>query len=277
MTFWKLTRAGGLQTLLAAIGIGVAIYYGWKQTLDRSLEVAIVSQTELLPSSSPGLKAAQLSIDGASVHEPYLTVIMVSNNGDEAIRAAEFETPLVLKLNGPARLVRADVSTTEPDNVRINVTRQDDQAVIAPTLLNPGDTIRLSLLTGGGVPKFSPDARIAGISRVQILGIGEHPVVRSAGTFIIIASLIGIWCGTNLMKHVLDSWLFGGKPNYRLSARQSLAVIFMACGSVWCAIIAVDAAERFGFPGITSEWWYWALGALVSLFASSNLAPERKP
>ena len=95
-------------TLLASIAGFVVPIWVWRADLtSRSLSFRVASQVSLQPvpaSSTPGL---QITIDGAPLVSPYLSVLELRNDGAKAIPSSDFEAPIELRLQAGSSVARA--------------------------------------------------------------------------------------------------------------------------------------------------------------------------
>ena len=163
-TDWKY-----ILTLVVSIA-GVAItYLVYRADLEsRSLRFVVVSKTELQPSVGALVPDLKVTLDGAVISSPALTVVRLSNEGTRPIPAGDFEAPLRLSVAPPATLVRASVTDLNPTELSPTLTRESDSIAIAPMLLNPGDSITIALLTSGIPKSLVSKARISGVRTVPV-------------------------------------------------------------------------------------------------------------
>jgi hypothetical protein len=69
---------------------------------------------------------------------------------------------------GNARLITAQVTGTDPKEIPLKVSVDNNRMTIAPFLSNPNDVISFSVITGDDPPLFKIKARIAGIKELVL-------------------------------------------------------------------------------------------------------------
>jgi len=104
----------------------------------------------------------------SKVDSPYLSIVELVNDGSKPIPSASFEGPIEISTDSNARILRARVSSSNPPDITAPITLEQTTAKIGPLLLNPGDTIRMVILTSGSEPRFLAKSRIAGISSINV-------------------------------------------------------------------------------------------------------------
>lgn len=156
-------------TLMVTIASVVVPIYIWRADLSaKSLGLRVASQVALQPETASAMSGLQITIDGTVVVSPYLSVIELTNDGDKPIPPGEFEAPIELRLQPDTRVARARVTGSNPKDLEVHLTWDPQVVRVAPILLNPKDSVRISVLTAGQPPTFSPRVRIAGVAAVAI-------------------------------------------------------------------------------------------------------------
>lgn len=156
-------------TFIATLaGIAVPIWLWVADLNSRSIEVNVVSQTALTTHTAGTIKGLQVSIDGTAIESPFLSVMQISNNGKKPIPASDFEGNLEVRSPSDAKVIRAEVTAASPRDIDAKITWDSGSVRIAPLLLNPDDSITISVLTSGNRPMFTPRARVAGVHVVKL-------------------------------------------------------------------------------------------------------------
>ena len=183
-----------LMLVVAVAGVLVLpLWESYAEYQAHSLKLRRVSQTALKPAETHAMAGLTISVDGVELDAPYLSVVELVNDGSKAISATDFESPLEIRIGpnvfgmfgatfykrgnnftfdqiskiGPS-IVRAVVSGTAPRDIEPSIVSDAQSVKLKPLLLNPKDTIAISIITSGGQPQFTPRARIAGISSVAV-------------------------------------------------------------------------------------------------------------
>lgn len=151
-------------------GVLTPIWITKFQNPDKKIVVRVVSQSALQPTTKETVPGLQVLVDGAVLAEPYLSVLQVVNEGRKPVSTNDFEAPLELNVVPNLSIVRARVSEKVPDDVQAEVSWVKQTVQLKPTLLNPKDSITITILSTGGIPSFVSRARINGISIVPVLG-----------------------------------------------------------------------------------------------------------
>jgi hypothetical protein len=158
-----------LTTALTLLGI-VVMAALWQ--LDRSqarpaITLSVLSTSGLSAGAEPtAIEGVVLSVDGKAVVEPFVSVIRLENKGSRPIQSSDFETPISIATT-PTEVVKAAVKFTVPPDLRPDIRVDGGKLILRPLLLNPGDSVTVSLLTSGGSPAFSPAGRIAGVQSIE--------------------------------------------------------------------------------------------------------------
>lgn len=155
--------------LLAAVAGAAVPLWLWRADLvAHSLHFRLAAQTSLQPDEKNALKGLTLSIDGVELESPYLSVFELINDGSKPIAAADFESPIELRLEPNAFVARARVTATMPKDLEPVLVTDRQSVKLKPLLLNPADIVTIAIITSGAPPQFSPRTRIAGVAAVPL-------------------------------------------------------------------------------------------------------------
>ena len=100
------------------------------------------------------------------------------NNGDTPISRGDFDRPIALQLTG-GEFLDLIVGDSLPLKLKPKLVQiSDDTIEIQPILLNAGDSIFFSLFATASMDTLVPDARIAGVDRLDLISSVEENVVR---------------------------------------------------------------------------------------------------
>lgn len=134
----------------------------------KSLSASILSQVALQPSEKESVQGLQITINGLPLVEPFHSVIELTNDGLKSIITSDFEVPLEIRLQSEAVVVGARVTGKSPEDIDAEISWDKESVQLKPMLLNPRDSISLSILTSGSLPYFTTKARIVGIQTVSL-------------------------------------------------------------------------------------------------------------
>lgn len=91
----------------------------------------------------------------------------ITSSGEIPIVKADFnDEPIVISLGKSSRIIEVHLQDTEASQVRPELTMDSMKLMIQPLLLNPGDAISILVVTTGGEPNITTDARITGVPAI---------------------------------------------------------------------------------------------------------------
>lgn len=176
-----------LLMLVVTVALSSPWWITYITSANHSLTVQVVSQASIQPPTGDLARALVISVDNAPVKEPFFSVLKIANEGDKAIATKDFETPLEIGVSAPISVVRANISTKMPNDIPAQIDWDKSTVRLKPTLLNPNDSITISVLTDGGNPKFTPHARIIGVASVPL----TYPTNSGMSTLQKVGMLVG--------------------------------------------------------------------------------------
>lgn len=101
------------------------------------------------------------------VANPRLVVLRIANGGADPIAAADFETPLSLRVDG-ARILSAEVAYTRPPDLAPDLDEIDEgRVVLAKRLLNSFDMIEVQMLVDGEPTRLAVEGRVTGVNQIE--------------------------------------------------------------------------------------------------------------
>lgn len=156
-------------TLFVAIAGVVVPVWLWQADLSsKSLSITLTTRVSLQPTDKESLQGMAVSVDGKSIENPYLVVIEIANDGSKPILASDFESPLDIRLASDTYFVRSRITKKEPKDIDTDISSDTTSISIKPTLLNPKDSVTVTIVTAGIAPVFETRARVAGIPSIAI-------------------------------------------------------------------------------------------------------------
>lgn len=179
-------------TFIATIASLAVPIWLWRADLNaKSLSFQLASQVPLTTETAGTIKGLEVLMDGIQIKSPTLSVVTLVNDGKKPLPTADFETPLELRILEGSTVVRAEVTSTRPKDMEAKITWDKKMVRFTPVLLNPDETITVSILSEGAKPTFSPRARIIGVSSVDFVDSTKRaPVWQRAGMFLVAAVLL---------------------------------------------------------------------------------------
>jgi hypothetical protein len=134
------------RTVLAALAIGVTLGIYLLNKRRKSLSYRIVSKTKLLSVDEAIGGRVQILLDGEPAANLGLVLIDVENTGNEPIRSEDFVRPLVFLFPARAAVISAEITKAKPSNLGATVSFDSSSVTLAPTLMNPADSVSLKVL-----------------------------------------------------------------------------------------------------------------------------------
>ncbi|MCG6576498.1 hypothetical protein EGM97_17485 [Pseudomonas sp. AF32] len=155
-----------IGTLLSLVAALLPVYL-WQTDLSAySLTVRLVSSSALQLPSDSKIHDMQIFVNGAKIDSPYIHSLALINTGSKPIPTGSFETPLQIRTMNDAKIITAKITATDPADIPVNLSIEDNQVKILPFLSNPNDQITITLVSSGPLD-LRAKARIAGVSDVN--------------------------------------------------------------------------------------------------------------
>jgi hypothetical protein len=274
---WKFATS----TILGIIAIAAPLWL-WRADLDaKKIDTTLLGSFELISSVSKSQQGLRILYDGKDLKNPYSSILAISNAGAKPIQSSEFEGPFKIVVAKPARILRSQIVSREPQSLEPLISTNERMVAIEPMLLNPGDRISVEILTTGGKPQFASRGRIAGVPDVKIqesqsaarliLSVFGSPVVVNAtlGWLIFLFSSFGI--GYAYFASIIAFAIGSNSLLVALLGISSITFTFAVSSHIFGHTV-------FGFTGIGLLLFkYAALSAGVLLYlAAIRLFPVRR-
>lgn len=179
-----------LVAILATIGLFLL------QRQRKRLAYDVVSKNQLLTVKEELESKLRVFYDGQATRDICLLVIKVTNNGNVAIASADYERQLSISTGVRSKILSAAITEVEPRGLEVNLSVDESIVKIAPTLLNPHDSITIKLIVSDFPGRVAVDARIIGVKRVERVGISS---VRQS--VLILTVMVGMLVGLLMAIH----------------------------------------------------------------------------
>lgn len=238
----KLLNWSSLTFIATILGIAVPIWL-WQADLNaKSLSFQLASQVPLTTETAGAIKGLEVLVDGVKIKSPTLSVVTLVNNGKKPLPAVDFEAPLELRVLDNSSIVRAEVTSTQPKDIEAKITWNKQALQFVPILLNPGETITISLLSEGERPTFSTRARVVGVSSVEFLDNTQKAPVWPRSVFFIVAAVL-LFASSD----IVDPYLQGGSAVIYVRKRAAwLLKIVCSLAGIACFIMFTEIADIHG-------------------------------
>lgn len=256
----RFLNSSSITLLVTVVGIVIPIWIWRADQTSKALEFRVVSQASLEPAKSGDIKGLQITLDSAPLDRPYLTVVELLNDGSKPIPSSEFEGPVEVRLSDGTKVVRAQLVSSKPKSLEARLTFTENSVAVAPLLLNPEDKLTISILTSGGMPSFSPRARIAGIAEIKLDDSqGKSPTWMFGGIAFLAAFLL-------LVASDITNEGFPTKKSVVLRRRAAILVSVVTC--ITGTVIFFVVLQYVGIQ----NWWYIALAYIFLLLVTGAVA-----
>lgn len=256
----RFLNSSSITLLATVVGIVVPIWIWRADQTSKALEFRVVSQASLEPAKSGDIKGLQITLDSAPLDGPYLTVVELLNDGLKPIPSSEFEGPVEVRLSGGTKVVRAQLVSSKPKSLEAKLTFTENSVAVAPLLLNPEDKLTISILTSGGMPSFSPRARIAGIAEIKLDDSqGKLPTWMLGGL---------AFLGAFLMLVASDITNDGFPTKKSVVLRRRAAILVSGVTGMTGAGLFFVFLQSVG----VQNWWYITLALIVLFLVTGAVA-----
>jgi hypothetical protein len=249
-----------LATTLAGVLVPVWL---WRADLAaRSLHFTKVSQTSLQPPANAKALDLTISVEGAELSTPYLTVFELANDGAKPVPSSDFESAIEIVSKNKAQIVRTSVTSSNPPDLKPLVTVEAGAMKIQPMLFNPGDSVTIAVLTTGEEPSFTSRARIAGVQSVPII---EAQNKSGSPVRIVVVLLVAMIC------LVAGNLVVGGWPSRGIHLRPRSAFVVFMVANIAGAFLMIIGLEALGVEGFLPLVVVYIVSMLLTSFISDWL------
>lgn len=235
----------------------------WREDLDaRSVHFRKLSQTSLQPPDSAKALDLRVTVGGAELQSPYLTVFELVNDGARPVAASDFEAPIEITSKNKAEIVRTSVTGTTPTDLLPSLSVEAGVAKIKPMLLNPGDSVTIAVLTTKEEPVFGSRARIAGIRTVPIVDAQRKTISPVRMSFVVAAGLLCL---------VAANLVFDGWPTRGVTLRPRASFVVFVVATFGAALFLTGGLDSLGIEGFWPLVGIFIGGMLLAGLVSSWL------
>lgn len=215
---WK----GSVGLLVAMCGLVLPIAL-WQYDLSAtSVSTRVISSVPLNFSKLPTVDDVEVRLGGRILTKPYVSTIVISNDGSKPIPTANFEVPLQISAIDGVKLVRATPTRSSPEELVPRVVVGQDSFRLEPLLLNQGDEIKIVVVTEGGQPSFKITGRINGVRKLEI----ADETQRKLPLWMTLYRLFNFALGTVLYPLAAATIVRKARPSY-----------LMLCGLTYTALL----------------------------------------
>ena len=154
----------GVILAVVAILATFIIYYLQKER--KRLSYQILNENRILTFSEELEGRLQVLFEGNPTNDISLLVIKITNTGNKAITATDYETPIKFHTGNDSKILSAAITSVNPSNLNISLVVDEIDFLIQPILLNPKDSIEIKCLVSDYSDSLKVEARIAGVTKI---------------------------------------------------------------------------------------------------------------
>lgn len=156
----------GVIVAIVAIIVSIIIYR--RQTQRKALTWLVKSAYPLLTGTEELQGRLQVQVDGIAVNNIDLMFIEFSNSGNVPIERGDYDNPVTVGFEQPARIISVVVESEEPEGIGASLSITGENSVtLSPLLLNPNDKITLKFILSSDTKKFGVSGRVVGVKVIQ--------------------------------------------------------------------------------------------------------------
>ncbi len=190
----EIIRDAAWQFVGAILALVVPLLIFFWQRERKELAVGALYYGVLLSVSDEIAKRVRITFDGVEVAHLMFALYAVKNSGNRPILAKDFTRELVI--NFGTEILSASIARQVPVNLNPSVKYKNDQVIVHPVLLNPGDLIVLKILFAGDGYSPRADTRIVGVTNLVSVESRPKYAEMHLGVFGLYVSLLALdWFG----------------------------------------------------------------------------------
>jgi hypothetical protein len=156
-----------IGAILAFLGVTAAILIYFMQRQKKQLSFRTITNVSLVTVRDEASPRITVAYDGKPVSNVRLFEIVLANTGNIPIASTDYERPLSIRFLEHAKILSTEIVEQTPANLGVTISHDDTQVIIAPILMNRGDSSRLKAIVTDSIGEYQPDARIVGVSRLS--------------------------------------------------------------------------------------------------------------
>lgn len=155
-----------ISLLVAMLGVVVPIvwdYYSGR----KGVSLTLISHSQVI-SSSNAVDGLEISYKGTKLSSLSRMTFLVENTGSKPILASDVVSPIKIQVSERSNVLDVIVDSRKPENLDVQTTSSSRSVEVDFSLLNPGDTVLVSLLVDSLDKEFKATARIADVKEINV-------------------------------------------------------------------------------------------------------------
>lgn len=165
----------GILTVIVG-GLGIIVPIGWDYYKSKvAIDVRVLGKSVVI-SRPEEIEGLVVSYNGETLNELSKISINVANVGRMPIQEKDVSSPLAVRFSDGTSVIDAAIDDRYPENLEVSMAfnRAEGVVVLNFPLLNPGDSITFSALSKTKNIDFEANARIAGLSRLEVVKVSPQ-------------------------------------------------------------------------------------------------------
>jgi len=220
-----------IGAIFAILAFAFGLFLYWKQRQRKELSYQFVYGAPLVSIEEAVKERVKILLDDKPVQDIWLVAVRILNSGNLPIVSADYERPVSLCFSENTQIISAEVSGTKPKSLQATVSVEDTKVVLAPVLLNSGDSIILKMLLNQFDGKISVYGHIVGVKDIGQLG--SQPRALFTWEKVSISLLSGIlMVFVDAMALYIIKAQFGGTAYY-LTLKDAVSITILVGWYIW--------------------------------------------
>lgn len=155
----------GFSAVIAAITVPLIIYF--LQKSKKRLAYEVVSNTQLVGVKTEVQNKIKIYYENKLVENVYLVSIRLINSGNQPISIDDFARPINIQLGSNTKILTCEVLEQNPKDLDVSILKMQNSFEIQPLLLNPNDSLTLSILLSDYREELEVSARVKGVRNIE--------------------------------------------------------------------------------------------------------------
>lgn len=149
---------------ILTVVIGLIAYLRQRQR--KILSYQFVSIIPLLSVKDEVKGDLDIFYRGKKIQQLHLILCKIINGGNVPIKEEDYKQPVVFSFNEKTHVLTAEIVQTNPPNLNTSTSIQETKVVLAPVLLNGGDSITIRILVTNYDKQPEINGHIVGVRRI---------------------------------------------------------------------------------------------------------------
>lgn len=221
----KILNWTSLTFIATVVGIAIPVWLWRADLTSKSLSLQLASQTPLTSESAGAIKGLEVSMDGVKIVSPTLSVVTLLNDGKKPLPTTDFEAPVEVRVASGSRIIRAEVTSSQPKDIEAKIQWDNAAVRFLPVLMNPEESVTVSILTEDPRPSFSSRARVVGVSTVEFVDSTKKVPAWQRSAVLLLGALLFF-----AASDIADANFWGG-PSVIIIRKRAALLVKIVCAT----------------------------------------------